>query len=426
MRLLLVGAFPYPHNQGSQIYFQEQAIALRSLGAEISLLTYGEANSGGHPEAKARPAEYWRALDGFDHHRSPKWTAPTTTRAGPSWSKPLADLGLAMTLRDAIASHSGDDAFDAILTHNAEATLTALHVLDRPRPPILYCAHTLLGQELSAYLRGPKTNSFIDRHNLVDSAGRIANLLNRLGGGIDDWMARRVDGWIALTHSAERVMRQDETRPGAQIPPAVPDPMVHPGRLEPDAIARSQHLEPNGFLLYSGNLDGYQELDILCEAAAQLASRPSGHRMPLVIASHSDRSVVGWSDSMPGVEFRRVESVAEMQALLASARASLLLRRTEGGFPIKLVNSLAAGTPVIAFREREWGLEHEVNSLIGSPLRPVESLIAAIERIKGDDLLARRLALGARQLYLARHQPEPGAKQLLALIGRLTQSKARG
>ena len=33
MRLLLVGAFPYPHHQGSQVYFQEQAIALRSAGA---------------------------------------------------------------------------------------------------------------------------------------------------------------------------------------------------------------------------------------------------------------------------------------------------------------------------------------------------------------------------------------------------------
>jgi glycosyltransferase involved in cell wall biosynthesis len=220
-------------------------------------------------------------------------------------------------------------------------------------------------------------------------------------------------------------MRQSGNRPGALVPPAVPDPLVHRGRLDPDETARSHHLEPGRFLLYSGNLDGYQELDILSEAAARLASRPGGHRMPLVIASHSDRSVAGWSDGMAEVEFRRVASAAEMQALLASARASLLLRRTEGGFPIKLVNSLSAGTPVIAFQEREWGLEHEVNSLIGSPSRPVESLVASIDRIEEDDLLAHRLARGARELYLAQHQGEPAAKQVLALVEKLARSRPR-
>ena len=425
MRLLLVGAFPYPHHQGSQVYFQEQAIALRAAGADVELLTYASQGPVG------ADLDRWRALDGFLHHKAPAWTAPSGRRSGPSLGKPMADLGLAYALNDAIASSIYDTAlFDCIMTHNIEAALvSALCAMTRSSsgPPVVYCVHTMMENELSSYSKWLKKKSITPDSRFPDRmSSRVKRVIDTLGGGLDRFAARSSDGWIALTHSAECVMRQDETRPGAQIPPAVPDPMVHPGRLEPDAIARSQHLEPNGFLLYSGNLDGYQELDILCEAAAQLASRPSGHRMPLVIASHSDRSVVGWSDSMPGVEFRRVESVAEMQALLASARASLLLRRTEGGFPIKLVNSLAAGTPVIAFQEREWGLEHEVNSLIGSPLRPVDSLVAAIERIEGDDLLARRLALGARQLYIARHQPAPGAKQLLALIARLTQSKARG
>jgi len=54
-----------------------------------------------------------------------------------------------MTLHDAIASERhGVDAFDAILTHNAEAALLALLSLRRRRPPVVYCAHTLLGQEL--------------------------------------------------------------------------------------------------------------------------------------------------------------------------------------------------------------------------------------------------------------------------------------
>ena len=46
MRLLLVGAFPYPLGQGSQIYFQEQAQALRAAGADVEMLTYASGRAG--------------------------------------------------------------------------------------------------------------------------------------------------------------------------------------------------------------------------------------------------------------------------------------------------------------------------------------------------------------------------------------------
>lgn len=430
MRILMVGAFPYPQSFGSQIYFQEQAIGLRALGAEISLLTYGtgkKAPSKDAPDKDDDPApkdqsrceleraEHWRALDGFEHLASPRWTAPSSLRSGPSWAKPLADLGLVMTLRNAFASRSRHDAFDAILTHNAEATLAALHGLPGQRPPIVYCAHTLLARELSAYLKGPKTNSFLNKIGLTGRPGRVAGALDQLGERVDQWLAGRSDGWLSLTHSSERVMRQFSKGPGALVPPAVPDPQADGHELDPIRTARQHGLEPGRFLLYSGNLDAYQELDILA-AAARMRGGSRGRRLRLVIASHAAREVAGWTDAMPGVEFLHVESSAEMQALLASARASLLMRRAEGGFPIKLVNSLAVGTPPIAFHAQEWGLEHERDSLICSPSRPVDSMAAAIARLEADDILAARLAAGARNLYLERHQPEPAAKQVLALV----------
>jgi hypothetical protein len=61
-------------------------------------------------------------------------------------------------------------------------------------------------------------------------------------------------------------------------------------------------------------------------------------------------------------------------------------------------------------------IEHERNSLICSPDRPVTSLADAIERLAKDDALAMRLAAGARALYLERHLPERTAAETLALI----------
>jgi glycosyltransferase involved in cell wall biosynthesis len=241
-------------------------------------------------------------------------------------------------------------------------------------------------------------------------------------------------------------MRQFSQAPSALIPPPLPDPKLDSEPLDPIEVASRHALDPGHFFLYSGNLDGYQELDILSAAAAELARR-SESPPQIVIASHylghhlsrhprrqdgtpanngqhvTDRDLrggraAGWAESLPGVEFRRVESSSEMQALLSVARASLVSRRAQGGFPIKLVNSLATGTPVVAFHEQEWGLAHERNSLICAPDRPALTLADAIERLADDDALAERLSAGARALYLERHVPERVASETLDLIRR--------
>ncbi len=460
MRLLLVGAFPYPHNQGSQVYFQEQAIALRAAGAEVTLLTYASETSSSSKAAKRnpgegialrqRPVERWRALDGFDHRTSPGWTSPRSLRSGPSWAKPFGDLGLAMTLRHALASSRLDDAYDAILTHNAEAALIALHALPNARPPILYCVHTLLENELSAYLKGPKKQGFMGSLRALGATGPIADRLDRGGSRIDRWIAERVDGSISLTQTAASVMRQSSQAPSALIPPPLPDPELEPEPLNQVEVASRHALDPGRFFLYSGNLDGYQELDILSAAASELASRSevppqiviASHHLSRHLGPHANRqdgangqhsgnrhsaggAASGWAESLPGVEFRHVESNSEMQALLSAARASLVTRRAQGGFPIKLVNSLASGTPVVAFHEQEWGLTHERNSLICAPDRPALTLADAIERLAEDDALAERLSAGARALYLERHVPERVASETLELIRKVRSFSSR-
>ena len=238
MRLLLVGAFPYPHAQGSQVYFQEQAIALREAGAEVELLTYARGPDT-HSDLPAISPN--RALDGFRVHRSASWTAPRSLRSGPSLAKPLGDLGLAQTLRHLLASSSNDanrdaghdaaseSGYTAILAHNAEAALVALAALaavSKPHPPILYCAHTLMGHELSTYAKRWSLKGFFSSTSPSSGPDKrpLSNrVIDRSGRVIDRFIARRVDGWIALTQASARVMHQNAKGPGALIPPPIPD-----------------------------------------------------------------------------------------------------------------------------------------------------------------------------------------------------------
>lgn len=450
MRLLLVGALPYPFAQGSQVYLQEQAIALQTAGAEVDMLTYPAHPA---PGGASRGAATAQRLGDLRHLESPRWSAPRRMRSGPSLAKPLADLGLAIALRDAVApgvetaSSCGPEVppprYDAILTHNAEACVIALAALPASRPPIVYCAHTLLGRELSTYL-DPSLSS------LNSNASRLAATLRRawkrrldaVGAGIDRQLGRRVDGWIALTHESDRVMRHSGKAPGVLIPPPLPDPLADPVRLDSKTTAESHGLEPGRYLLYSGNLDPYQELGLLLEAARRRSSTD-----PLILATHDARAErLARPLAEAGIRLIRIAAkgaatggsdtgsekglddpgVAEMQALIAGARATLCLRRTLGGFPIKLANSLALGTPPIAYHAREWGLAHGENAWIASPQDPVASLAQAIDRIGGDDALAERLRPGARALYRSRHEPARAAARALALLDDVLEERGRG
>lgn len=428
MRLLLVGALPYPHHQGSQVYLQEQAIALRTAGVDVELLTYA---SGLDP--RDDPGR-WRALDGFRVHRPPRWTAPGSLRAGPSWGKPLADLALARALRNALAScNDAPTRYDAIMTHNAEAALIALHGLPRARPPVVYCVHTLLEQELPAYRSRPEVAG-IEGEEAFDRAEgpvsrpthrALSRLLARLGGRLDARLARRCDGWIALTQSASRVMRRASNAPGALIPPPLPDPRQQVEAPEPGAVARRHGLTPGGFLLYSGNLDAYQELGLLAAAARRRTGTGAAARLPIVVASH-DRTVVRSGALAEGLEGRHVASAEEMQALMAAARASVVTRRAEGGLPIKLVNSLAVGTPPIVFLAAEWGLEDGVDSLVARGGSPAAALAACLDRIASNDRLAEGLRKGARARYERAHRPERVADETIVLVERVLAATGEG
>ena len=423
MRLLLVGAFPYPHRQGSQVYFQEQAIALRAAGAEVELLTYAS-----HGPASDDPDD-WRAVDGFVHRKAPSWTAPSGIRSGPSFGKPLADLGLAYALNDAIASSIRKSAsFDCVLTHNLEAALVSKicqMTQGSSCPPVVYCVHTLMENELSAYFKCLKvldnfhTKSFRDRIAL-----RVKRVIDAAGGRLDRLAAQSCDGWIALTQSAKCVMKSASSAQGALIPPPIPDPRHRLAPIDPESICLRHDLIPGHFILYSGNLDAYQELDQLA-AAAMLVERDRADRMalPIVVASH-DPNVLSLGNDLNAVETRHVETDREMQGLIAGARATITMRRAEGGFPIKLANSLAWGTAPIVFHGAEWGLSHERNAWVAAPGRPDEALAEAILVLSQEPGLAARLGEGARQQYEMAHRPELAAERTLALIDGVRLARA--
>lgn len=389
-RIAVLAAFPFPYPQGSQVFVADQARALARVGKRPTVFCYGRGSG--------------PAPDDIETVASPAALAPRTMNSGPHWRKPLADAALLATWRRAAsrARRSGRP-FDWVLAHNAEAAAIALTARESGGAPVIYVAHTLLGHELSAYL-----------------PPRLARVADNIGGRIDRAIARRVDGVIALSEEARQALSPHARTEIALIPPGF-DPGPPPGP-EREAKACARHgLVPGRYTLYSGNVDGYQELDLLASAAARLPASAD----PLVVASHASASA---RDPEGGAgPWRRVfvRDFEEMRSLVHAARVLVAPRRRVGGFPVKLLNYMESRRPIVAFPGAAPGLEHGRSAWLVENPRGGDGIAEALTALAADPGLARALGEGARQRLEDRHPWSTIASQTADYLAHLGPRRFR-
>ena len=368
MHVALVGAFPFPYPQGSQVFFAEQARALQAAGVRVTLVCYGRG-------AGAMPADLALVRAPF---------APRKLASGPSPAKPLADLALAASL---LVAHRRTP-FDAVLAHNSEAALASLLVRPLLQRPVAYVAHTILVHELATY-----------------APPRFAPALRWLGARIDRHIACRADAVIALARSGERDLSQHARGPVLRIPPGLAMRLAP----TPEAIAAAcgRHgLEAGGYALYAGNLDGYQDLAVLAAAAREIAA-------PVVVATH------GVGTAAAPLRTVHVHDAEEVRALTFGAGVTLLARCAAGGFPIKLLNYMEASRAIVARASVADTLTHEHSAwLVADDAKPA-AWSAAVNALLADPARAAQLGAEARRTLEREHDPIVLARDLLALLASL-------
>ncbi len=376
MRLAVLGAFPFPLPQGSQIFASDQAEALVRAGVEVTFICYGNGE-GEEPE-------------GVDIVRIDASLSPRSQRSGPNAGKPVADVALAL----AFVRQHRERSFDAVLAHNGEAAVAALAVRRITRVPVVYVAHTLLGLELSSY-----------------GAVRWSRSLDRLGRGLDRWIARRTDAVIALSDATATHLRGFSRGPVEWLPPGL-DP--EPPAAQATVLRRCQAwgLEPGRYMIYTGNLDAYQDVQDLEGAALRMRNTP------LVVVTHAS----GGLDAAPYLRVAYTRSSDVVRSLVFGAAAGVVPRRTVGGFPIKLLNYLEPGIPIVARDALAIGLVHDESAwLLDSSAGPNE-LGDALAHLIADPDRARRIGAAGRAHLERRHAWTPLIEQTLELIRSITRA----
>ena len=393
----MVAACPFPTSQGSQVLIKGVSKALRRRGHKVHVVTYHHSESGWGQEPFA--------------HRIPTIPTYRKFRAGPSFQKPLLDLLLAMRTGQVV----GRERIDLIHAHNYEGLVAGLLVRRMTRRPLVYHAHNFLTNELETYFESRQ-------------ARRTARSVARF---IDGRFPFRADHCIALCSEIAQSLKRcgmAEERCSV-IPPGIFAEefisTLHSGTAVDPHTGSDRRRAPSGTVIYTGNLDDYQGLDLLFASFRRvLMSVPSAR---LRIVSNSDpREMRGLAAHLRvdhRCEFVRPGTFQEVLGLLSRSDVAVIPRTNSTGFPIKLLNCMAAGVPVVACAGSAKGMTHmETGYLVEDG--DEEGFSRGIITLLQDRDLAATLGRRARALVRERYDWDHLAGRIEEVYHRVMRSRA--
>jgi glycosyltransferase involved in cell wall biosynthesis len=343
MRVALVIAGPYPALRGSQVLVSHLARGLAARDHDVRVVTYGER----------------RGL-----------------RPGPRPARVLLDAVLVARLWR-VARRAR---VDVIHAHNYEAAIAGLLVGRTLGLPTVYHGHSALEQELPTYVAGPA----------------VRRGMARLGRLLDAQVPRRADFCIAVTEDLGAHLRRTGVRDRSLA-------CIEPAGA-PDELAGSRSAAPEpGLVCYAGNLDGYQNLDFLLRSFTLVRAAVPGTR--LVLVTHADARVhtarLVEAGLPPDVDIVQAASYEEVRDRLGAATVAVCPRAERSGFPMKLLNYMAAGKAIVACAGSAKGLLDGVTARVVGD-EDTAGFADAVVSLLRDPAARARLGAAARRAVESR------------------------
>jgi 1,2-diacylglycerol 3-alpha-glucosyltransferase len=366
-RVAMVVASPFPANHGTPGSIREMCEALAELGHEVHVVTY-------HFGEERAPA-------GVTVHRAPGLGLRGRMVVGPTWPKPIWDLLMVFTLARVVWR----ERIDVIHAHNYEGALVGFGGRLLTGRPLVYAAVNTMIDELGSY-------SFIRPRWLADALARAL-----------DWLVPRLpSAIIALSTDLERFLEERGIRrERIHVIPLGIDVRAFAG-ADGEAARTRLGVGRAPLVLYTGILDRLQRVDYLLRAMTVVAAAVPEARLVLVanVLQAEDLARCRALAQELGLADRAIfvgsESFADIPPYMAAADVTVVPRPHCPGFPVKLLNSLAAGRPVVVFQGSAKGLRDGEAALV-VPDHDWQAMGEAIVRVLKDESLSRRLSEGARR-----------------------------
>lgn len=354
--ILMVAACPFPYPRGTPVRILRMAETMSSLGHEVHVATYHVGQTD-----MSLP---------FRVHRTPNLKFYNKVSPGPTYAKVfLLDFLLALKVLSLTRRYR----FDLIHAHHYEGLLAALPARLLTRLPVIFDSHTLLEGELPFY----------DLH-----LGR--NIKRQVGLWLDRAMPHLAHHVIAVSESIGRWYTEK-----AGLSPHRLSIIPNGVELEHFARAHHNHQGHTGIILgFSGNSAEYQGVAHMLRAFHQISLEYED--VSLHLYSSDDFSTYDDLIEELGIR-RRIRIIptdfANLPEQLAEADILLNPRWSGDGYPLKLLNYMAAGKAIVSFRGTAHDLRHLETGWIVEQPDPVAFAEGIRHLIEHPEL---RQQLGAR------------------------------
>jgi 1,2-diacylglycerol 3-alpha-glucosyltransferase len=370
--IAMVAACPFPANHGSAASIREMSDTLSQMGHYVHIVTYqiGQTDIDvGHAKL----------------HRTGPFRPETNARVGPSPEKFREDLALFRLLRRVIQREQ----IDIIHAHNYEGALIGVMAKWITGRPLLYNAVNLMSDELAGY-------HFI----------RPAWLARAMARGLDWFVPIFPDHVTAVSPELKEwfVKRGIADRKVDMIPAGIVPEMFD--NADPEKIRRRHQINSGAIVMYTGVLNAFQRIDYLLRAFAVVSKQLPDVLLvmvsPLVSESHEKEykklaERLGISDSIMWIA---PHSLEDLPSYLALANVTVISRPECPGHPVKLLNYMLAGKPIVCFEGAAKGVRHLHDAFI-VPDHDCEALGSGIVTLLQNRELAARLGANARATVLA-------------------------
>ncbi len=403
LKVCMLAACPFPANHGTPGSIRELAEAVAGQGHEVHVVTYHFGED--------------IPVKGPRVHRIPAWTGESAVVVGPTSRRPLYDLQMVFKTLEVLREHR----CDLMHAHGYEAALVAGLCRLAAGVPFVYSGHNTMADELPSY-------RFIRPQWLARALARFLDVLvPRLGDR-------------CLPHSAnmERFFRGMGL--AARTEPAVPFGINIEELAGGDgaSVRRRYGLGSDPVVLYAGVLDEFQRLDLLLEAIRPVKQQAPAAKLLVVVTipheGHLARlraraAELGVADRLVLTEPQPLAAVPDF---LAACDVAVVPRPQAPGFPIKLLNYMAAGRPSVLFASSaSTGMVHGDNVYLAAPDTGA-ALGEALLAVLGDAPLRQRLGRGGLRFVRENHDRARVAGQVcevycrtLAGAGRLVSRSRR-
>lgn len=396
LRVCTLAACPFPANHGTPGSIREMAEAVAELGHEVHVVTYHFGED--------------IPLRGLHLHRITPLTGESAVVVGPTSRRPLYDLQMVVTALGVIRRHRPH----LLHAHGYEAALVAFLCRLATGVPVVYSGHNTMGDELASY-------DFIRPRWLAHALARVL-----------DGLVPRV-GDRCLPHSAniQRFLR------GMGLARRC-EPVVNFG-IDPSLMAggdgraaRARYgLGAGPVVLYAGVMDEFQRIDLLLEAFVRVASLEPAARMLFVVTIAHEahlariRRRADELDLADRVVFTDPQPLHDVKHLLAACDVAVVPRPHAPGFPIKLLNYMAARRPCVLFASSaSHGLTHRENVFLASP-DTAAALGEGILEVLRDAGLRERLARNGQRFVRENHDRRAVARHIVAAYYRTLEEEGR-